>query len=376
MFKTPAGRLFVRASLRVGERKVFKERALPPEATMADALATLADVQRDLQAESIATPQGRVSARQRPGSTTFRAYVEQWLVAKAKRARASVAGEWAHRLGVHILPHLGDLAVDELDRQAVDSWVAWAEKARQKNGKPYSAATVTGWYRLLTQVVKDMTADFELPDPMRRVIAPRIHLPPVREHSTLNEQQILTLLRAARTYEPDWFACMAFLAWTGARAGEALGLKWEDVDFPARKITLRRAASNGIECLTKTASPREVPMHEDLIEVLQQHRQAQIAAQHPGLKAGLVFPADNGNIRFEQAFAKPFKLLSHAIQQKVTPQVLRRSFNTILLLRGVDPITLRSIMGHTSVEMTARYAGVPHKAKLEALERSMPRLAD
>jgi integrase len=38
-------------------------------------------------------------------------------------------------------------------------------------------------------------------------------------------------------------ACLLFLFSTGCRRGEALGLKWEDVDFDRRSVTIRRAVT-------------------------------------------------------------------------------------------------------------------------------------
>jgi len=54
---------------------------------------------------------------------------------------------------------------------------------------------------------------------------------------------------------------------------------------------------------------------------------------------------------------------------KVTPQVLRRTFNTLMLLAGVDRVVLRSQMGHCSEEMTERYAGIRNEAKVEAVKQ-------
>ena len=51
------------------------------------------------------------------------------------------------------------------------------------------------------------------------------------------------------------------------------------------------------------------------------------------------------------------------------PQVLRRTFNTLMVEAGVDRIVLRSQMGHCSEEMTERYAGVSVEAKLAAVRR-------
>ena len=369
VFKLADGRFLAKVAVRVGSKIVFREQALPAGATDSDAVRAVQALKEDVRSqEAAAAPDAR---RRRIGAEqTLRSYAEQWLKAKAARLRPSVADEWTHRLAVHIFPTLGDVRLCDLDRMALERWVGWAEKAKQKGGKPYSSDTVAGWWRLLTQVVRDASADHDLPDPVRRVQAPRIHAPKVREKDTLDKGQVAKFLDAVRQYEPEWFATAAFLAWTGARAGEVLGVHWEDVDFAKRCIHLCRSATRGVEQRIKTDVPRDVPMLPQLVEVLQSHRQQQIAAQHPGLKSGLVFPNEKGGLRLAQALAKPFNACSGQVGQHVTPQVLRRSFNTIMLAEGVDPIFLRAIMGHVSAEMTERYAGVPMKAKQEAVGRA------
>ena len=50
-----------------------------------------------------------------------------------------------------------------------------------------------------------------------------------------------TLLAVAREHDPRFAPLVHFLFATGARRGEALGLKWEDVDFDRGRIVIRRA---------------------------------------------------------------------------------------------------------------------------------------
>ncbi|MCB9529326.1 MAG: tyrosine-type recombinase/integrase [Myxococcales bacterium] len=85
----------------------------------------------------------------------------------------------------------------------------------------------------------------------------------------------------------------------------------------------------------------------------------------------LVFPSRVGTYRGPEALLKP---LAEAAQrarvgQRVTSQVLRRTFNTLMLKAGVDRTVVRSQMGHCSEAMTSRYAGVSVKEKREAVER-------
>jgi len=369
VFKLPDGRYLAKVAVRIGEKIVFRETALPAGATDTDAVRTVQGLKDEIRTQAA----GSATASQRRligAEQTLRAYAEQWLKAKAARLRPSVADEWTHRLAVHIFPILGDIRLKDLDRMELERWVGWAENAKQGNGKGYSADTVTGWWRLLTQVVRDAAADYDLPDPVRRVQPPRVHTPKVRTRDTLDKEQVAEFLETVKQFEPDWFPIAAFLAWTGARAGEALGLHWEDVDFTTNMIHLCRSATRGVEQRVKTDVPRDVPMLPQLSDVLKDLRQKQVAKQHRGLEAGLVFPNEKGGLRLAQALAKPFALCSGQVGQHVTPQVLRRSFNTIMLGAGVDPIFLRSIMGHVSAEMTERYAGVPMKAKQEAVGRA------
>ncbi|MSQ82169.1 MAG: hypothetical protein EXR77_04520 [Myxococcales bacterium] len=62
-----------------------------------------------------------------------------------------------------------------------------------------------------------------------------------------------------------------------------------------------------------------------------------------------------------------FAAKSVGIQQKVTPQVLRRTWNTLMALAGADRFTIRAIMGHSSEQMTERYSGVSTATKLAAV---------
>jgi integrase len=54
---------------------------------------------------------------------------------------------------------------------------------------------------------------------------------------------------------------------------------------------------------------------------------------------------------------------------RVPPQVLRRTFNTLMVQAGIDRIVLRSQMGHCSEQMPQRYSGIPIQAKELAVAR-------
>lgn len=376
IFRLSNGRLIVRVSGRVAGARVERTKSLPAGSTDADAMRIAAALKDEIEAMAMASaaaakpvaavvsePVTQQRAEQAPVKLpTFQEYCEQWLTLKAKRLRATVVDEWRKRLDLHILPKLGHVRLDNVDRVALEGWVSHVEKAVQKNGKPYAADTVAGWWRLISQIFRDFAEDYELRDPTRRVSPPRIHAPKVRERNTLSKMKLDEFLEAVRQFKPERCAEATFLAFTGARAGEMLGLRWQDVDFIGRVIHLRHSATRGQLNRTKTNDPRTVPMTERLAAALAGHRATQTKDSE------FVFPASNGKLRFEQSLAKPFAFCSAAVGQKVTPQILRRTFNTLLLLEGVSPIVIQAIMGHTSLEMTQRYAGIPIASKAAAVD--------
>ena len=106
-----------------------------------------------------------------------------------------------------------------------------------------------------------------------------------------------------------------------------------------------------------------------LANELDEHRRGLVKAQHPDLSSGLVFPSQRGTPRHIGSLSKVFAAARKraGIEQRVGAQVLRRSFNTMMVAAGVDRIVLRAQMGHSSEQMTERYAGVSDELKREQI---------
>jgi integrase len=363
-------RLRVSARNRTTGRRESATRTLP-------ANISLQEAQWQLQGLRQALVDG--SLGQIPQSLSVSDYCEQWLKVKASRLRHNVAEQYVDRLVRHILPHLGHLPLANVTRREVEAWVAWAERAQMPDGGDYAGPTLAGWWRLLTQVLKDAAAEYRLPDPTLRVRPPRKYGRPKREQRTLDPAQFKAFLAQAQQLAPERMAEIATMAMTGMRAGEVYGLEWTDIDWAAGVIHVQRSASHGRVTLTKTGDPREVPLKPELAELVQAHR-AQLQAQHHrGLWANLVFPSEKGGHRVPQSLHKVLKTVAAraGLPVKVGPQVLRRTFNTLMLGAGVDQFTLRAMMGHTTAAMTQRYAGVPHVQKQAAVAQlPLPDLAN
>jgi integrase len=151
----------------------------------------------------------------------------------------------------------------------------------------------------------------------------------------LSEQQLVQLLAAASLRYKSFFMVLAL---TGIRTGEALGLHWEDVDFAARTLQVRRAIYRGKETSPKTEdSIRERPLCPQLYESLLHHR----------LLALYKKPSD---YVFASSTGRPFQ-----------PDQLRAALKTALKAIGVKFEMARAdgihLLRHTSASIVYRHTG-------------------
>lgn len=145
---------------------------------------------------------------------------------------------------------------------------------------------------------------------------------------------------------PGMHALFATLVYTGIRRGEALGLRWSDLDLNRRIISVRRSYAG----LTKSSKHRTVPVAPALAAVLKAHRIAD------PWKVELVFPDEAG-----QLFSKQSKLLQDVLEAALIriehPRIrvhdLRHTFASHFVMSGGDIFTLQRILGHSTPVITS-----------------------
>ncbi len=145
---------------------------------------------------------------------------------------------------------------------------------------------------------------------------------------------------------------------TGMRVGELTGLRWDDIDFARRIITVQRSFNKP----TKNSEIRHVPIVDVFLDDL--HKLA-LNRPHPMI----VFPNQRNNMQCQKARA--FNEIFHRVLKraefpeverngKMRPYIrfhdLRHTFASHWLMEGGDIFKLQRILGHKSQEMTQRYA--------------------
>ena len=155
---------------------------------------------------------------------------------------------------------------------------------------------------------------------------------------TLEEEETLkTLLVGKRSHLRE----IAFLAlYAGMRRGEILKLEWSEVNFDNDMIHLPAEK-------TKTNRKRDLPMNEMVRAALWEMRQSAGEKASGHVFAG-AYCTSNVSAAFS-TFAKGIGL------EDVTLHTLRHTFATRLKDAGVDPFTIRDLLGHKTIKMTDRY---------------------
>jgi integrase len=211
-------------------------------------------------------------------------------------------------------------------------------------------------HRGLEQAVRFSLIPF---NPAARVDPPKVRQ---EEITPLDSEQARVFLEAAKG---DRFEALCVLSLTvGLRMGEALGLKWSDIDVDAKTLRvnrqLQRVRDGGglVFSEPKNASRRTIDLPQRALEALRSHRKRQIEEQ---LRAsaqwadnGLVFTTGIGTpIDAQNIVNRHFKpLLKRAGLPSIRWHDLRHTYATLLLARGTHPTYVQKSLGHASVQLT------------------------
>lgn len=185
----------------------------------------------------------------------------------------------------------------------------------------------------------------------RREEAEQLPWPKVahRQPDVLSGTEVERLLAASKELVPKMVLTTAYGA--GLRISEACQLRVEDIDSKRGLIHVR---------LGKGKKDRHVLLPTRLLLALRAYW-AQVRPADgwlfPSTKTGHISP---NTVRSALAVA----VARARLKKKVTAHVLRHSFATHLLETGTDIRTIQVLLGHASIQTTARYARVSQKMVL------------
>jgi integrase len=307
-----------------------------------------------------------------PGRRRVSAWLESWLETSAKgRVSAKTFRDYSKLLRIFVFPVLGSKRLEALAPKDIRAlYQAMANRGLGRTTQ-YTAA-------VLRQALQAAVDDRHLTwNPAANIRLPKLVEP---ERTVLTADQAKTFLQTA-TSDPLCALWEVLLA-TGLRPGEALALKWADVDLQRGWLHVQRALvenTDGSFYLgeTKTkASRRTVTLPPRTVSALEGHRLSQLErvlaeGERYDRAEDLIFGNRQGKPLDLSKVRTGFKaLLKRAGLPPIKLYSLRHTCATLLLEMGEDLKAVSERLGHTTIVMTANtYAQVTPRMQQRAAEK-------
>ena len=297
-------------------------------------------------------------------NVTLDAYFDEWEKSRVGVIKNSSIEIIRSRYDNHIKPVLGKTKVQKIEKREVI-------KLQQDLSKNLSATTTNPVIAVLKSVLNGAVDD--------EVIAknPAMTVKPLRTddrpkasetiHRALTREEQKAFMEEAKS---EWlYEFFCFSLCTGMRINEITALKWSDIDYVNNVIhitkTLRWKKGGGItETPPKSkTSRRDVPMNDTIKKVLQMQRE-KIALVYGDIFArqldNNIFLGSNGSRAIASATVgySIDSVLKRLRQQGIeiecfTHHAFRDTFATRYIEEGGNMQTLKKILGHNSLAMTA-----------------------
>lgn len=323
-----------------------------PRQTTRTVTGTKREAQRALSALIAEVAAGEVAT----STATLDELIARWLEVKAERLSPTTAAEYRRLAKVVVSPALGDVVIRRLTARQLDNF--YGALARERRLSASSIHQVHAVIRgALNQAVKwgwlkANPAVSASPPTIRRkeIVPPGI-------------DRALLLLDRAEAHDAEFGTLLRVMAATGARRGEACGLRWSDLDVEARSMVIRRsiAVLSGVlmEKDTKTHAARRIAIDDETMRALARHRssvEARAAALDAklGPQAFMFSPDVDGRTpTHPDRLTGRFRDLCERLDiSGVRLHDLRHLHATQLLAAGVPVRTVSGRLGHANAATT------------------------
>ena len=280
-------------------------------------------------------------------SIDFETFAKDWLEMKKNQEVAPrTLDNYGSVIRGYLLPCLGKTKLENINQALAQKVV----KLSRKKGLRCVRANYN--LRVLKQILGDgVKLDYLIRNPLEGLT--KIKEPP-RSLSYWMPEQIQQFLKANES--DPFYPIFALALNTGMRRGELLGLCWDKVNLSERRIEISRIRDRyGLKDNTKTGLIRHIPLNNSALAILEKLASCRNHAR-------FVFAFDGGTLPNIRHFSnRPFK---RAIERAGVPEIrfhdLRTTYASNFVMAGGDIFALSKLLGHTSVEMTAKKYAALH----------------
>ena len=299
-----------------------------------------------------------------PTSTTFLDWLRLWLETYMKNTlKQSTYVSYRGYIENHIAPAFPTLKLKDLTTKLLQDFYNYKQSTEGLSPK-----TISNLHRCLHKAMKQAVLEHYIDyNPCDAVNLPRNEKPQI-EIFTREQQQLLTYT----SYQFRYGIFIRLVLATGIRMGELLGLRWEDIDFNKRMLSIRRTLNrlpkvdyDGIGNSTEIViqepktknSVRSIPLISNIANELKQWKTVQktdaMTAGDAYQNSGFLVTNPFGGYVEPRTFKDFYdEILNTSGLGHHTFHALRHTFATRAMEQGMDAKTLSILLGHYSVAFT------------------------
>lgn len=298
---------------------------------------------------------------------TVKSLIAEYKVEKMPQ-RASTQRGYESWFNNYILPKWGEVSLTDVQARPVELWL------QSLTLSPKSRLHIRGLLRVLWDYAMWRGSVPTVRNPMELVsVKGATHR--VRKPRSLSAEQFQSLLGQFNTDE--CFRTFVLLAVSfGLRISEVLGLKWKDVDWLGKTLTIERGVVKQIVDDVKTShSARTMVIADELLDALNQWRRAtQFSAPEDWIFAS---PAKLGRLPLSYTFV--WETLSDAATKAgighVSSHTFRHTHRTWLDSVGTPVGVQQKLMRHSDIRTTMNIYGDAVTADMREAHQKVVNLA-
>lgn len=254
---------------------------------------------------------------------------------------------------------LGYIYLSDLTRSKITEKRDQLLTAPKKDGKPRTPATVNRHTEALRHALNVAVKEWEWLESHPMNGLPKLKEPRGRDRFLSDKERQAVLLACESSKSKNLFPLVMLALTTGARAGELLSIRWQDVDFARSQIVLHK---------TKNGEKRVLHLLPAIKALLEDHGKIR------RLDTDLLFPsAQNPKVPFE--YRESWKHALHkAGVENFRFHDLRHTAASYLAMSSASLIEISTCLGHKSLSMVKRYAHMTDATTANAVQRMNERI--
>ena len=295
-----------------------------------------------------------------------------WLENRKNCIKVTTYSNYLNIFNSYVLPNIGSYAVEQVSSRTINRLIGDLLEHGGRNNNSLSAKTVHDIMTMMNSVFEYGRNEYGFSNPCENVSLPSFDIDEIEVFTDEETSMIFNAAVRGNSYDLGFALCL----YTGLRIGEICALQWKDIDIEQRIISVTKTITritnpygNKPKTIVVIGKPkskksvREIPINSSLLRVLGE-RKALSKEESYFLTCFSKYSEPRSYSSRYKTFLKrigiPYKNF----------HVLRHTFATECIRKGIDVKTVSEFLGHTSVKITLeKYVHPDMNSKRRQIEK-------